>query len=162
MKKPASLRAHLLAACPSLNNNGDRLLLFVEAGHLVSTNAPGLSFQYQYELTVILTDFGGAPESVMVPLLQWITRHQPELLAHPSTRGQIAFAADILAGDLVDLELKLQLSERVTVTREADGNLALQFRTEPPTDHGHEDTLRGGTVNGPEGVVATLPAIVDD
>lgn len=162
MKKPSDLRAHMLAACPVLQADPDRLLLFVESGHLVSSYAPGLSYQYQYELTMIVTDFAGTPDAIMVPLLQWLTRHQPELLAHPSTRGQIAFAVDVLASDMVDIELKLQLSERVAVLRGEEGSFQLTYPKETPVDSGHADTLRGGHVVGPDGTIATLPQLAND
>ncbi|TWR01367.1 phage tail protein, partial [Xanthomonas vasicola] len=48
MIKPASLRAHLVAALPDLARDADRLLVFIDAGSLVSTYQPGLSFEYQY------------------------------------------------------------------------------------------------------------------
>ncbi|WP_313253222.1 phage tail protein [Stenotrophomonas sp.] len=162
MKKPSDLRAHMLVACPLLQAYPDRLLLFVENGHLVSSNVPGLSYQYQYELTMIVTDFAGTPEAIMVPLLQWVTRHQPELLAHPSTRGQIAFSVEVLASDLVDIELKLQLSERIAVRRDEEGFFQLTYPKEPPTDSGHADTFRGGLVVGPVGTIANLPPLAND
>ncbi|MCF5922874.1 phage tail protein, partial [Xanthomonas perforans] len=55
MIKPASLRAHLVAALPDLARDADRLLVFIDAGSLVSTVQPGLSFEYQYTLNLILT-----------------------------------------------------------------------------------------------------------
>ncbi|WP_269792405.1 phage tail protein [Stenotrophomonas sp. Iso1] len=159
MKKPAALRAHLLAACPVLEQNPDRLLVFVDKGHIAATYAPSLSFQYQYELEMIVTDFVGGPEAIMVPLLQWLTRHQPELLANPATRGQIGFEADVLAGDLVDLSLKLTLSERVVLTRGDNGALVLEFPPEPLFDDGHGDILRGGDIAIDGVVVGQLPAM---
>ena len=71
MIKPASLRAHLVAALPDLARDADRLLVFIDAGSLVSTFQPGLSFEYQYTLNLILTDYAGHPDSVMLPLLGW-------------------------------------------------------------------------------------------
>jgi hypothetical protein len=159
VKKPAALRAHLLAACPALEQNPDRLLVFVDKGHIAATYAPSLSFQYQYELEMIVTDFAGGPETILVPLLQWLTRYQPELLANPATRGQIGFEADVLAGDLVDLSLKLTLTERVVIKRGADDELALEFPPEPLFDDGHGDALRGGAVTIDSVAVANLPDI---
>ena len=51
----------------------------------------------------------------MVPLLVWVARHQSELLANPDLRERIAFDAELLANDKVDLEIKLPLTERVGV-----------------------------------------------
>ncbi|MGQ5246686.1 phage tail protein, partial [Xanthomonas arboricola pv. corylina] len=107
MIKPASLRAHLVAALPDLARDADRLLVFIDAGSLVSTFQPGLSFEYQYTLNLILTDYAGHPDSVMLPLLEWVQANQSELLSNTARRGEIAFEADILANDAVDLSIKL-------------------------------------------------------
>ena len=159
MKKPSSLLAHLLAAIPALEHNPERLLIFVENGHVAATYAPNLSYQYQYQLELVVTDFAGGPEQVMVPLLQWLVRNQPELLANPANRGQIAFEVDVLAGDVVDLALKLSLSEGVIITPLDDGGLDLKFKDEPWFDDGHGAILTGGkvTVDGTE--LVTLPAL---
>lgn len=159
MIKPQSLRQHLLAAVPALDNDPERLLVFVEGGSLASTYQPGLSFEYRYSLEVIITDFGGAPEAVVVPLLQWLTRHQPELLAAPGKREQVGFEVDVLAGDLVDLSIKLPLTERVVVTRDAGGRLQLRHVGEPATEDAHQDTLQGGELHNGATRLATLPDI---
>ncbi|MCC7632581.1 phage tail protein [Stenotrophomonas rhizophila] len=160
MIKPGSLRDHLLAAVPGLLDSPDRLLVFVEDGKVQSSYEPGLSFQILYTLSLILTDYAGSPDSVMLPLLQWVTRHQPELLANPAHRDGIAFDVDVLANDLVDVALKLPLSERVVVVAQADGTFLLNHVGEPPTEDYHAQSLAGGAVLDAAGVlVATLPDI---
>lgn len=131
MIKPGSLRAHLTAALPELARDPDRLLAFIDRGSLAGTFAPGLSFEYRYTLTLVLTDYAGHPDTVMVPLLVWIHRHQPELLANPALREQIAFEADILNSDTVDLEIKLPLTERVGVHPRAGGGYDIEHYPEP-------------------------------
>lgn len=84
MIKPASLRAHLVAALPDLARDADRLLVFIDAGSLVSTFQPGLSFEYQYTLNLIVADYAGHPDSVMLPLLEWVQVNQSELLSNPA------------------------------------------------------------------------------
>lgn len=162
MIKPQSLRQHLLAAIPALDHDPERLLIFVEGGTLASTYQPGLSFEYRYTLEVIITDFRSAPEAVMVPLMQWLTRHQPELLAAPGKRDQVGFEVDVLAGDLVDLSIKLPLTERVVVTRDANDLLQLRHVGEPATDDAHRDTLRGGELHNGAALLAKLPAIAHE
>lgn len=159
MIKPQLLRRHLLAAVPALDSDPERLLIFVEAGTLCSTFRPGLSFEYRYTVEMVLTDFAGAPEAVMVPLLQWLTRHQPELLAAPAKREQISFEVDVLAGDLVDLSVKLPLTERVTVTRDGAGVLQLRYVGEPPVEDAHQDALTGGDLMSGSQLLSRLPAI---
>ncbi len=161
MKKPQQLRTHLVAAVPALAHNPDRLLIFVEGGGIAGTYQPGLSFEYRYTLELVLTDFAGAPEAVMLPLLQWLTRHQSELLATPSNRDKLTFEVDVLADDLVDLAIKLPLTERIKVVRDADGTLRLEYLPEPATDFHHADTLTGGPLVADGTLIATLPAIVE-
>ncbi|CAD7378219.1 phage tail protein [Xanthomonas arboricola] len=134
MIKPASLRAHLVAALPDLARDADRLLVFIDAGSLVSTFQPGLSFEYQYTLNLILTDYAGHPDRVMLPLLEWVQANQSELLSNTARRGEIAFEADILANDAVDLSIKLPLTERVVVTAKDGGGYDMTHAPEPVID----------------------------
>jgi hypothetical protein len=136
MLKPGSLRTHLTAAIPELRRNPDQLLVFIDQGSLVATNAEGLSFEYRYTLRLILTDFAGHPDAVMVPLLVWIGIHQSELLAHPSLREQIQFEAELVANDKVDLEIKIPLTERVGVHALPEGGYNVEHYPEPQPE-GH-------------------------
>ncbi|EZP46972.1 putative tail completion protein R (Gpr) [Stenotrophomonas sp. RIT309] len=160
MIKPDSLRTHLMAAVPGLRESAERLLVFVEDGKLQSSYQPGLSFQYQYTLALILTDYAGSPDSLMLPVLQWLTRHQPELLANPARRDDIGFDVDVLADNLVDVALKLPLTERVVVTTQPDGSFLLTHVGEPATEDYHAASLAGGQVVDAEGaLIASLPGI---
>jgi len=129
--KPQSLRDLLTSALPELAQNPDRMLVFIDAGSVVSTLAPGRSFEYRYTLNMIITDFAGHPDAVMVPLLDWIRVNQPELLANDKRRGEIAFDVDVLANDKVDMDIKLPLTERVGVHAGADGVLTIEHYPEP-------------------------------
>lgn len=161
MKKHQLLRQHLVAAVPALAVDPERLLVFVDAGGLNGTYSPGLSFEYRYTLELILRDFSGPPEGVMLPLLQWLTRHQPELLATPANREKIVFEVDVLSDDLVDLAIKLPLTERVRVQRDGEGNLQLEHLPEPPAEPEHADSLSGGTLIADGAVIAQLPTITE-
>lgn len=122
MIKPESLRAALVAAVPHLRRNPDRLLIFADEGSVAATFAPGLSFEWRYTLNLIVTDFAGHPDAIMVPLLAWVRDNQPELLANPARQGDITFEADIIDSDKLDLSIKLKLTERVGVHARADGS----------------------------------------
>ncbi len=126
---------------------------------MAGTYRPGASFEYRYTLDLVLTDFADAPEAVTVPLLQWLTRHQSELLANPANRDKLTFEVDVLSDSLVDLAIKLPLTERVRVVRDAAGALILEHLPEPPTEDEHADTLAGGTLLADGVVIATLPPI---
>ncbi|PZP26679.1 phage tail protein [Pseudomonas kuykendallii] len=132
MNKPNSLREHLLAAVAELKHSPDRLLIFIDTGSVRCTAVPGLSFEYSYTLQVILTDFAGHPDSVFIPVLEWLRRQQPELLTNLE-RGKdaITFEADILDGGKVDMALSLPLTERVIVKRLDSGALDVTHPEEP-------------------------------
>ncbi|MHC5192727.1 phage tail protein [Pseudomonas frederiksbergensis] len=132
MNKPESLRAHLLATVAELKHNPERLLIFIDNGKVRCTAAASLSFEYSFDLQVILTDFAGHPDSVMLPLLGWISVHQSELLENLNkSAAGIQFEADILDNSKVDLSLTLPLTERVVVGKDAEGNTTIRHPGEP-------------------------------
>lgn len=132
MNKPESLRAHLLATVAELKHNPDRLLIFIDNGKIRCTAAHTLSFEYSFDLQVILTDFAGHPDSVMLPLLGWLSVHQSELLENLNkTADGIQFEADILDNSKVDLSLTLPLTERVVVGKDDQGNTTIHHPGEP-------------------------------
>ena len=132
MNKPDSLRAHLIAAVPALQHNDDQLLVFMDNGKVRCTAAASLSFEYNYELQIILTKFAGHPDSVMLPLLGWVRTHQPELLANlDKVKEGIQFEADILDNSKVDMSIRLPLTERVVVRKQDDGSYEVVHADEP-------------------------------
>jgi hypothetical protein len=138
MQKPESLRQHLLASVPNLARDPDRLLIFIDNGMLRCTAAPGLSFEYEYTLNVILTDYAGHPDAIAVPLFAWLRVHQPELLTNlEKSRDGVKFEADILDRNKVDLSITLPLSERVIV-KELEGELHIEHVGEPPLEQPFE------------------------
>jgi len=132
MNKPESLRAHLLGTVAELKHNPDRLLIFIDNGKIRCTAAASLSFEYSFDLQVILTDYAGHPDSVMLPLLGWLSVNQSELLENLNKSAEgIQFEADILDNSKVDLSLTLPLTERVVVGKDADGNTTVRHPGEP-------------------------------
>ena len=132
MNKPENLRAHLLATVEELKHNPDRLLIFIDNGKIRCTAAYTLSFEYSFNLQIILTDFAGHPDSVMLPLLGWVSVHQSELLENLSKASDgIQFEADILDNSKVDMSLTLPLTERVVVGKDDLGNTTIRHPREP-------------------------------
>lgn len=132
MNKPDNLRAHLLTAVPELRHNPDRLLIFIDNGKVRCTAAGGLSFEYAYDLQIILTDFAGHPDSVMLPLLGWLRVNQSELLTNlDKSADGIKFEADIIDRSKVDMSLSLPLTERVIVKKQDDGTFTVKHAGEP-------------------------------
>ncbi|MGO4222135.1 phage tail protein [Lysobacter sp. TAF61] len=141
MIKPDSLRAHITAAVPQLQSNPEQLQIFIDAGSIVSTGAAGLSFEYRYTLTMILTDFAAHPDAIMVPLLAWLAVHQIDLLQNFDKHGAIAFDAELVANDLIDLRIKIPLTESVGVhANEAGDGYNVEHYPEPLL----EPNLAGG------------------
>lgn len=131
MNKPQSLRLHLEQAFSYLAQNPESLLVFVDTGAVQVTLAKGLSFEYSYKLNIILTDFAGDIDVLMVALLDWIRVNQSEILANLELgKNAVQFEADILDNGKVDLSIVLPLTERVIVKR--DGNrLDMSYPPEP-------------------------------
>ena len=128
MNKPDSLRAHLLATIAELKHNPDRMLIFIDNGKVRCTAAASLSFEYSFDLQIILTDYAGHPDSVMLPLLGWLSVNQSELLENLDKSAQgIKFEADVLDNSKVDLSIRLPLTERVVVGQDADGDAGVEL-----------------------------------
>lgn len=132
MNKPESLRTHLLATIGELKHNPDRLLIFIVNGKIRCTAAASLSFEYSFDLLVILTDFAGHPDSVMLPLLGWLKVNQSELLENlEKVADGIKFEADLIDKSKVDMSLVLPLTERVVVRTDDEGNVTIIHPGEP-------------------------------
>ena len=135
MYKPSSLKQHLISSVKELQRSPDKVLVFMDEGNVVCSSAPGLSFEYRYTLKLIITDFAGQPDSVFIALLAWVGEHQRELLDNYEQRQDaIAFNAEVLANDLVDIEISLPLTERVIVKRQDDGSLIMTHPPEPQVE----------------------------
>ena len=127
MNKLKSLRDYLLANIPTLAQNPERLLIFADKGKIVS-NSLSLSFEYDYTVNLIVTDFAGDANMVMVSVLAWYKQNQQDK-AFPCS---IDFEAEILDHQSVDLSLKLPLTERVIVTVDTEGNITDMHRCDEP------------------------------
>lgn len=131
MYKLASLRQHLTKANPDLSKNPDKLLVFVDQGHTVANGSGSLSFEYQYRLNILVTDYNGDPDAIMVPLLAWVAVHQIDLLNNPDLRKTgIRFEVDFNNHESIDLSISLDLSERAIV-KQCDGKLQISHPKEP-------------------------------
>lgn len=132
MKKPDSLRAHILAAVKELQRDPERMLIFTDKGNVRCTGATGLSFEYVYDLNFILTEFAGELDAVMIPLLDWVRINQSELLMNlDKSKDAFKFETVILNNGTVDLSLTFPVTERVIVKRQEDGKLNVSFPDEP-------------------------------
>jgi hypothetical protein len=125
MNKLNQLRHHLMNAVPTLKRDPERLLTFVEDGRIEFHRGPTLSHEYQYTAQLILTDYAGETDAVIIPLLDWLSAYQPD--ADPAEA--VSFEAEILTHRTVDLALRVRLSERVVATRDcATGEIHAEHR----------------------------------
>ncbi|WP_315807481.1 phage tail protein [Pseudomonas sp. C9-3] len=132
MQKPNDLKRILLASIPQLKHDPERVLVFVERGRIRCTAAASLSFEYAYDLRIIITSFAGSSDLIMLPILGWARQHQSELLANLDNAMQaIQFEAEILDNDSADISISLPLTERVVAKRLADGTYDLQHAPDP-------------------------------
>lgn len=132
MNKPESLRTHLLATVAEFKHNPDRLLIFIDNGKVRCTAAHTLSFEYSFDLQIILTEFAGHPDSVILPILAWLSVNQSELLENLNkVNDGIQFEADILDKNKVDLSITLALTEKVVVSKDDQGNTTVKHPNEP-------------------------------
>ena len=132
MKKPDSLRSHILAAVKELQRDPERMLIFTDKGNVRCTGASGLSFEYVYDLNFILTEYSGELDAVMIPLLDWVRVNQSELIMNlDKSKEAFKFETVILNNNTVDLSLTFPLTERVIVKRKEDGTLDVTFPEEP-------------------------------
>lgn len=121
MNKPTSLRAALVAALPALGESPERLQVFIEQGKIAPSAESSLAFKYQYTCELLILDFAGHSDQVMVPLLAWARDNEPDLFR--TDTNQISFEAEILSNKAVDLIIKVPLTERVGVI-ETDAGIA--------------------------------------
>ncbi|MBO1504451.1 MULTISPECIES: phage tail protein [Serratia] len=130
MLKPEQLRTALANALPDLQTHPDKLHISLDNGRVVSTLGPSLSFEYQYQLNLTLSDQVNEEDLVMVTVLAWLRSHQPDILANAEKRKNgFTFKRDISAAGQLDLQL--QLTERIQV-EQRDGALHITPLTEPP------------------------------
>lgn len=121
MKKPSTLREHLLLRTPWLNNDPTRLAIFVENGHIVAkgggaafTAKTPLCYEHQYRLTLVVLEFPGDPEEINIPVLEWLSTNQPDLLHNAEwQKNGIAFQSEVIDKGKVDYSLSLELTERI-------------------------------------------------
>ena len=161
MYKPDSLRAHIAASVPDLKSNPDKISIFIDEGGLQATSSGSYSFAYDYTLNMIITDYAGKADAIMVPLLAWIRIHQIDLLDNPERRKTgIKFEVDINNNDSVDIDIKLSLTERVIVKEDENNVLQITHVAEPQMMPNYSDdkfSLYQGENLLAEWVTPTLP-----
>ncbi len=150
MNKPMALRELLSKSVPHLQRNPDNLHVFIENGNIVATGAGlNLSFEYQFNCVLIVTDYAAHADTLIVPILGWLTTNQPELLFNPDKRDSgFKFKAEIINHTTADIEIVLALTERVKVV--PDENMQLEVTHLPEPQFGDNDIDWSLYTNGVE------------
>jgi hypothetical protein len=132
MLKPASLRKALFKSVPLLRDNPDMLHMFVDGGVINATLAASLSFENRYTLDIVVTDYTGDLNLLIVPVNVWLREHQPDIMTTEEGRKRgFTYVADINSDDSKDVRMSLQLTERIIV-KEVDRRLNVTPLDEPP------------------------------
>lgn len=125
MIKLQSLRAHLLASIEELRRNPEQLHTFVNDGNIKFSRGTNLSHQYAVDAQILITDYSGPLDTVMIPLLQWLNTYQPDLVEDEA----VQIEAEILNNTHWDLALTVRLTERVVAKVDcATGSINAEHR----------------------------------
>ncbi|WLE59275.1 phage tail protein [Burkholderia plantarii] len=123
MIKPASLRAAIVAAIPALAKDPDKMTVFIDKGSIAATGTKSLSFEYRYMCNVLLMDFAGDADDLMIVILAWAREYQPDLVTNWDGRSSaITYEIDILNNTTADISITMPLSENVVVKYDAAGH----------------------------------------
>lgn len=116
MIKPASLREHLTRLVPFLSADPERLKMQVTKGRVACPYTGSLSYQYAYDLQLLIEDYPTHIDSLIVPVLAWLSVNQPDKLLNPATAAEaVPFEADLIDHERTDLLITLSLTESVAV-----------------------------------------------
>lgn len=131
MLKPDSLRKALTESVPVLSKNPEMLRLFIDNGKINSTLAASLSFEKQYTLNVVVTDFTDDFDLLLVPVLAWLREQQPDIMASEEGRKKgFTWYADINTDNSFDVSISLLLTER-TIVKQVEKALHVENIPEP-------------------------------
>ncbi|VVE46377.1 phage tail protein [Pandoraea terrigena] len=137
MMKPNALRAALVENNAYLQQNPDRLHVFVDHGRIEASSEKGRigskggSFRYRYTLNLIVTDYPEDSTTLIIPIIAWARDWQPDLLANPDRqRDGIKFEVDVLKTGTADVSIEIQLTEAVDV-QYVEGKPVAAYRQEP-------------------------------
>lgn len=132
MHKQASLKKVLTEAVPGVATNPSMMRIFADEGSIDATIAASLSFVKRYTLNVIVTDYTGDIDYILVPVLKWVRTHQSDIMT--TTEGQkrgFTWFADINNDSSIDISISLRLTERTIVRETDDGSLHVSYAPEP-------------------------------
>lgn len=136
MEKPKSLRALLHSVVPELKRHPTKLEMYAKAGKVrANFSLDRMNYEYVYDLEITILDFTEAPDTVFLPIIIWLHRHEVAALQNPD-RDAIQFEIDVVDDKSVDISITLKLTEAMDVTPRKEGGHTMQARKEAPmADH---------------------------
>ena len=146
MKKPEALRRHLETTIPHLKKFPESLHVMIESGAIATKPGVSHSFEWRYKLTLLFTDFVDSPDTIVVPLLVWLSTHQPDIMADAEKRYKtLSFKSEVISHEAIDIEFELDLTERVIV-KAVTGGFECEHADEPPLLYPDVDGITGWTL----------------
>lgn len=122
MNKVHDLRAYLLKRVPDLGHSPERLLTFIENGKIETWQGGNLSHRLTMPLRVIITDFKGSADSLIIPIIEWLQVREPGF----DPASTLSFESEIIDSETSDIMLSIQISERVIVKDKAGGGYDIE------------------------------------
>lgn len=145
MLKLNSLKALLMQCLPAdLARDPKRLVVLAEGGTVVTTGTASLSFEWRYTARVIVLDYAGHADALIVPIIAWMKRNQSEQMDNPATRDNaIQFRIEPVTPTTMDVAIELQLTERAIVKPDptAPPDAPHRLRVEHPEEPCHISTV---------------------
>lgn len=130
MKKLEDLRKHVIANVPRLKPNPDKLLTFIEDGSIEFWPGPNLSHMYSLPIRLIVLDYAGSVDDIIIPILSWLKIREPGF--DPS--NTISFEAELLNHNSYDISVTVNITERVIVQATPTGLAIEHVLPEPPME----------------------------
>ncbi|EIO7472092.1 phage tail protein, partial [Salmonella enterica subsp. enterica] len=110
--------------------NPDKMTVFVDSGHICfSGDTP--SFAYDYTVILFVMDFTGDINEFTIPVMRWLWFNQRDLLMNPEKNKAFKFSTAINDDDSADILFEFPLFERVSVSRNENGELSWEYLPEP-------------------------------
>lgn len=130
MRKLEDLRKHLMANVGGLKRNPEKLLTFIEDGAIEFWPGPNLSHAYAIPVQIIVTDYAGNVDDLILPILSWLQVREP---GH-DPMNTIRFEAELLNNNSYDIAITVSITERVIVKATDAGLDVEHVLPEPPME----------------------------
>lgn len=130
MRKLAHLRTHILANVPDLKRNPDKLLTFIEDGNIEFWQGVNLSHNYTLPVRLIVTDYAGEIDQIIIPILSWLQVREPGL----DPQNTISFEAELLNNNSYDISVTVNITEQVIVKATEAGLDVEHVIPDPPLE----------------------------